>query len=230
MFFRVLLLCSCLLAVVQPSTSLAEKPKALAAKQNECTLAPAPRTAADFARWEEWPGYWEKIGELSGSLPSEPDSVLLMPVQGVQPRHVANTYMALRPGGRRHEGQDIFARRGTPVYSATEGYLLRIDYGPLGGLQLYVLGGGGRRYYYAHFDRLAPNLQEGQKLTTATLLGYVGNSGMAASSTPPHLHFGIYEGSRVGCNYRPLNPLPLFRERNWRAFKPEVHITPANSR
>jgi murein DD-endopeptidase MepM/ murein hydrolase activator NlpD len=153
-----------------------------------------------------------------------------MPVQGVEARYIANTYMALRGGGRRHEGQDIFARRGTPVYSATEGYVLRIDYGPLGGLQLYVLGAGGRRYYYAHLDRLAPNLKEGQKLTTRTLLGYVGNSGIAASNTPTHLHFGVYVGSRLGCDYRPLNPLPLLKDRNWRAFKPEVQVTPAQSR
>lgn len=215
MFFRFLLLC-CVFTLAQ-------------AKQ-ECRPAPEPQTSAEYAQWEEWPGYWEKIGELMGQLPPDPDPFLLMPVQGVEARYIANTYMALRGGGRRHEGQDIFARRGTPVYSATEGYVLRIDYGPLGGLQLYVLGAGGRRYYYAHLDRLAPNLKEGQKLTTRTLLGYVGNSGIAASNTPTHLHFGVYVGSRLGCDYRPLNPLPLLKDRNWRAFKPEVQVTPAQSR
>src|SRR5581483_11604626 len=50
-----------------------------------------------------------------------PDRQLLMPVQGVNVRRVVNTWHASRGGSRLHEGQDIFARRGTPVLSATDG-------------------------------------------------------------------------------------------------------------
>jgi len=149
---------------------------------------------------------------MTKRLPSQPDLELQMPVLGVQKRYVASTFGAPRSGGRRHEGQDIFARRGTPVYSVTEGYVLRIAEGPIGGLQIYVLGAGGRRYYYAHLNGINPDLRENQWVNSQTLLGYVGNSG-EARNTPPHLHFGIYMGSRLGCDYRALDPLPLLKNR-----------------
>ena len=54
-----------------------------------------------------------------------------------------------------------------------------------------VVGAGARMYYYAHLDCYAPNLYEGDRVTTRTVLGYVGTTGNAAG-TPPHLHFGVY--------------------------------------
>jgi len=129
-----------------------------------------------------------------------------MPVQGAQVRHVADTWRAPRVGGRSHAGQDIFARRGTPVRSVTEGIVVHIDETERGGKTVWVLGGGGRRYYYAHFDRYAVDIQVGAPVTVETVLGYVGNTGNART-TPPHLHLGIFalEGA--------LDPLPLLRDR-----------------
>lgn len=183
-------------------------------ESSACNPAPAPRNPSEQARWEEWPGYRERIAMLAPHLLGESDQTLLMPVQGVRVRQVWDSFGSLRPGGRRHEGQDIFARRGTPVYSATEGFVVRMAYGSVGGLQVFVLGAGERRYYYAHFDRFAPGLEEGDWVTPQTLLGYVGNTGNARG-TPPHLHFGIYEGGRETCDYRALDPLPLLRDRDW---------------
>ena len=54
------------------------------------------------------------------------DKKLAMPVQDVSTKQVANTWHAPRDGGRLHEGQDIFAARGTPILSATEGYVENI--------------------------------------------------------------------------------------------------------
>jgi murein DD-endopeptidase MepM/ murein hydrolase activator NlpD len=182
-----------------------------------CAPAPEPRTTPEQAKWEEWPGYQEKLTQMAEWLPDEPELELQMPVWGIQKRRIADTFAAPRSGGRRHEGQDIFARRGTPVYSASEGYVLHMDDGPLGGLQIYILGAGGRRYYYAHFERINPDLAEGQWVTPQTLLGFVGNTG-DARNTPPHLHFGIYMGSRLGCDYHALDPLPLLKNRDWQAL------------
>lgn len=184
---------------------------------SECNPAPPPRNLSEQSRWEEWPGYRERIATLAPHLQAEPDPALQMPVQGVRVRQVWDSFGAIRPGGRRHEGQDIFARRGTPVYSATEGFVVRMAYGPVGGLQIFVLGAGKKRYYYAHFDRFAPDLREGDWVTPQTLLGYVGNTGIARG-TQPHLHFGIYEGGRGTCDYRALDPLPLLRDRNWQTL------------
>lgn len=137
---------------------------------------------------------------------SDPDKKLAMPVKDVSTKQVANTWHAPRDGDRLHEGQDIFAPQGTPVLSATEGYVANIGQNTLGGQTVSVIGAGGRVYYYAHLDAYAPQLTEGDFVTTQTVLGYVGNTGNAAG-TPPHLHFGVYQTGGA------LNPLPLLSDR-----------------
>ena len=134
-----------------------------------------------------------------------PDQFVLMPVAGVRVRQVANTWHAPRVG-HRHEGQDIFARRGTPVYSATDGIVLRIGDAGIGGNAVSVLGAGGRVYYYAHLSRFAEHLKVGDAVTPDSLLGYVGNTGNART-TPPHLHFGIYASGGA------INPMILLSDR-----------------
>jgi murein DD-endopeptidase MepM/ murein hydrolase activator NlpD len=136
----------------------------------------------------------------------EPDRRLAMPLADVSKRQVADTWGAPRGTGRRHEGQDIFAPKGTPVLSATSGFVYNIGENNLGGQTVSVIGAGGRVYYYAHLDKYAPGIEEGDRVTTRTVLGYVGTTGNA-QGTPPHLHFGIYTGSGA------INPLPLLTDR-----------------
>lgn len=136
----------------------------------------------------------------------DPDRRILMPVQGVVKKQIANTWHAPRGDSRRHEGQDIFAPRGTPVVSATDGYVVNIGENNLGGQTVSVLGAGGRTYYYAHLDSYARNISEGDYVTRQTVLGYVGTTGNAGG-TPPHLHFGVYAASGA------MNPLPLLSDR-----------------
>ena len=136
----------------------------------------------------------------------EPDKSLAMPVDGVEKAAITNTWQAPRDGNRLHQGQDIFAPRGTAIFSATEGYVARIGENSLGGQTVSVVGAGGRVYYYAHLEAYAPGLKEGDFVTKQTVLGYVGTTGNAAG-TPPHLHFGVY--STTGAT----NPLPLLSDR-----------------
>ncbi len=131
-----------------------------------------------------------------------PDPSIAMPVEGVRRSAVADTWHAPRSGGRRHEGQDIFARRGTAVLSATDGVVVRLGGGKLGGNAVFVAGRGRRVYYYAHLDRYAEGIDSGTVVTRGDVLGYVGNTGNART-TPPHLHFGVYSASGA------INPLNL---------------------
>jgi murein DD-endopeptidase MepM/ murein hydrolase activator NlpD len=130
---------------------------------------------------------------------------LATPVAGVRTATLRDTWHAYRTGGRRHEGIDIFAPRGTPVLAATEGIVLRTGNNKLGGKVVWVLGPGHQRHYYAHLDRYA-SVYAGQRVQAGTILGYVGNTGNARG-TPPHLHYGIY--TRAG----PINPFPLLVKR-----------------
>ena len=93
------------------------------------------------------------------------------------------------------------------MYSATEGYVVRVGENALGGNTVFVLGAGGRSYYYAHLDAYAPELAVGDYVTPETVLGYVGTTGNAAGA-PPHLHFGVY--TPVGV----IDPLPLLSNRD----------------
>jgi murein DD-endopeptidase MepM/ murein hydrolase activator NlpD len=136
----------------------------------------------------------------------EPDVKIAMPVEDVSKTQIANTWHAPRGNDRLHEGQDIFAARGTPVLSATEGYIVNIGENNLGGQTISVISAGGRTYYYAHLDSYAPHIAEGDHVTRQTLLGFVGTTGNAAG-TPPHLHFGVYAPGGA------MNPLPLLSDR-----------------
>lgn len=135
-----------------------------------------------------------------------PDTRIAMPLEDVSRKEVADTWGAPRGTWRRHEGQDIFAPRGTPILSATNGYVYKIGENNLGGQTVSVISSGGRVYYYAHLDRYAKGIEVGDRVSTRSVLGYVGTTGNA-QGTPPHLHFGIY--TLTGA----INPLPLLTDR-----------------
>lgn len=143
-----------------------------------------------------------------------------MPVDDVTKREVTDTWGAPRSGGRTHEGQDIFAPKGTKVLSATNGYVYKIGENNLGGQTVSVISSGGRVYYYAHLDAYAPGLKVGDPVTTRTLLGFVGTTGNA-QGTPPHLHFGVYTFGGA------INPLPLITDRTAPAPAPAITRTPS---
>ncbi|HSD16466.1 MAG TPA: M23 family metallopeptidase [Thermomonas sp.] len=157
-------------------------------------------------------GWWWRSSPLPRALPElyrlsrmPPASEVLTPVDGVRVRAIADTWGGVRDGGRRHQGTDIFAKRGTAVLSATDGVVVRIgDYG-IGGRHAWVLGPGGERHYYAHLEDWAPGLHTWQRLRRGDAIGRVGNTGNART-TPPHLHYGIYDASGA------LNPHPRLRD------------------
>jgi len=155
-------------------------------------------------------GVVERLGSSFGMArlyAQQPDERLVVPVHGVRVRQIKDTWHAPRAGERLHQGQDIFAPRGTPVRSATEGYVVRVGENNLGGKTVSVMGAGGRIYYYAHLDDYAPGLSAGDYVTTETVLGEVGTTGNA-KGTPPHLHFGVYAVGGA------INPLPLLSDKS----------------
>ena len=149
-------------------------------------------------------GPWLRHGLYAMRLASMPaPAALAMPVEGVRPKGLRDTWHAARGNGRRHEGIDIFARRGTPVRAATEGIVLRAGTNRLGGQVVWMLGPGGQRHYYAHLDRFS-DVAAGMRVEEGRVLGFVGNTGNAAT-TPPHLHYGVYGAQG------PVNPYPLLQ-------------------
>jgi murein DD-endopeptidase MepM/ murein hydrolase activator NlpD len=137
----------------------------------------------------------------------EPAPISLpVPVQGIHPSELADTWGAARSGGRTHEGIDIFARRGTPVISSTQGVVIFKGLNLLGGRVVEVVGPAGWRHYYAHLDAWSV-AGIGDWVEVGTVLGYVGDSGNA-KGTPTHLHYGVYARGEATNPYPLLNPHP----------------------
>ena len=118
---------------------------------------------------------------------------LAIPVSGAQPDELIDTYTQARAGGaRRHDAIDIMAPHGTSVVAAAPGTVERLFFSEGGGgVTAYVRSPDGRwSYYYAHLQRYAPGLEEGQQVKRGQVIGYVGSSGNA-NPEGPHLHFAI---------------------------------------
>ncbi|MES2930728.1 MAG: peptidoglycan DD-metalloendopeptidase family protein [Patescibacteria group bacterium] len=112
---------------------------------------------------------------------------------GVALSNLEDTWGDARSDGRTHEGIDIMAPKGSLVVSPTKAIVTTISSGGNGGNYVFTANPGGERFYFAHLDKFAENLKEGQVLEPGDLIGYVGNTGNAAGG-PTHLHFGIYQG------------------------------------
>ena len=116
-------------------------------------------------------------------------------------------------GGRVHNAIDIMAPRGTPVLAVADGRIEKLFLSKPGGRTIYQFDPTEQwSYYYAHLQRYAPGLAEGDHVKRGEVIGYVGSTGNA-SADAPHLHFGIY---RLGEEKRwwtgtPVNPYPLLR-------------------
>lgn len=95
---------------------------------------------------------------------------------------------------RFHEGVDMAAPQGTPIYAAKTGKVTTTSY-QAGGAGYYVSinHGDGFASIYMHMTHYI--VKPGQHVSTGQVIGYVGSTG---GSTGPHLHFGIsYNGTYV---------------------------------
>ena len=129
------------------------------------------------------------------------EAQLGFPVEGHGMRAVQSLFGAARDGGRReHHGVDIFAPRGTPVLAAAAGSVRRVRVTNLGGKVVWLRDPVHNvSIYYAHLD--SQYVRDGQRVERGDTVGFVGNTGNART-TPPHLHFGLYQRG-------PIDPYPF---------------------
>lgn len=144
-----------------------------------------------------------------------PAGELFMPVPGIPPEQLSDTFTQSRGGGERlHEAIDIMAARGTPVLAAAPGKVEKLFRSDAGGNTIYIRSADGRTvYYYAHLDRYAEDLREGGRVAAGDMIGTVGSTGNADPSGP-HLHFAIFETTPDAGwweSARAINPYPLLR-------------------
>ena len=137
-------------------------------------------------------------------------SGLVLPVAGVRPEDLVDTFEDARSEGREHNAIDILAPRGTAVRAAVDGEIVRLFESEAGGRTIYqagadTSGAGVRVYYYAHLEAYADGLAEGQRVAAGDRIGTVGDSGNAAPGNT-HLHFAIWDAPSAG---EPVNPYGL---------------------
>ena len=154
------------------------------------------------------------VGRLLGTPKLEYLSRLTgmaIPVEGVRASSLRDSFLEGRSGGRTHEAIDIHAPRGTPVVAVSDGEIVQLHQGSLGGNSIYHLDADGRtRYYYAHLERYAEGLAEGQRVRRGQVIGYVGDTGNAQPGDF-HLHFSVtlLSDARQWWKGTPLNPYAL---------------------
>lgn len=143
-----------------------------------------------------------------------PRPAVQLPVQGIRPEELRDTYDQSRSGGRTHHALDILAPRGTPVIAAVDGTIRKLFTSNAGGLTIYQFDREEARvYYYAHLESYASGLHEGQFVPQGTVIGYVGTSGNAPANTP-HLHFAVelLPPTKEWWKGEPVNPYPLLTQ------------------
>ena len=158
----------------------AERPAATVGR----TIVPASRSVAPARE------------TVVGPVPSSPGGLearnLLIPVKGVAASELTRQFSDKRGASRRHEAIDILAPRSTPVLAVEDGRIARLFFSKAGGTTIYQFDPSSDFcYYYAHLERYADGLREGQVVRKGEVIGYVGTSGNAPKNTP-HLHFAIF--------------------------------------
>ena len=114
---------------------------------------------------------------------------LTMPVLGIKPEDLTPQFYDAR-GERGHEALDIIAMQGEPVVAVEDGTIKKLFLSKPGGITIYQFDPTETyAYYYAHLDRYADGLAEGDMVKRGQVIGYVGMTGNAAT---PHLHFAIF--------------------------------------
>jgi murein DD-endopeptidase MepM/ murein hydrolase activator NlpD len=138
---------------------------------------------------------------------------LIIPVEGVRPNELRDSFNAGRSGGRVHHAIDIMAPHETPVLAATNGEIVRLSYNKLGGITIYQMSGDKKTvFYYAHLDGYAEGLSKGERVRQGDVIGYVGCTGNAGPGNY-HLHFSIWNVTDPKRIWKgeDINPYPILR-------------------
>lgn len=136
---------------------------------------------------------------------------LLIPVEGIKPNQLRDTFNQARSEGRQHDAIDIMAPQGVPVLATADGTIIKLFQSERGGITLYQIDPSGLyAYYYAHLARYADGIAEGKQVRRGDVIAYVGDTGNAGAGNF-HLHFAISKitSPRKWSGGDPINPYPL---------------------
>lgn len=150
--------------------------------------------------------------------------------QDMEATTFSNTWHAARSGGRRHKGTDLMAPKGTEIYAAADGVVMRVVKSRNAGRYVAIAHADGWETYYMHLNNdlpdenrgsapwfltVAPGIYDGAVVTAGQLVGWVGDSGNAEGG-PAHTHFEIHRNGRA------VNPYPYLTDAQERHIREEL--------
>jgi len=145
--------------------------------------------AASSAAWVAWRTQllMQAASMLGAARPDFPGVTFVMPLP--------DEYMIVASGWGQprtyrngiHEGIDLYAPIGTPVFAAASGKIAKVSTGGNAGLFVVIEHAGGWHSRYMHLS--AADVKAGQLVSAGSTIGRVGTSGTARSG--PHLHFDM---------------------------------------
>jgi len=163
---------------------------------------------------ESVPSVVQPAPQVTQTAPIAQIQPLIIPVAGVRPDQLTDTFTASRAEGRTHDAIDIMAPADTPVLAAADGQIQKLFQSERGGTTIYQLSADQKMiFYYAHLARYADGLSEGKQVRQGEVIAYVGDTGNAGAGNY-HLHFSIaivsdpkryWEGTNI-------NPYPLLHK------------------
>jgi len=181
----------------------------------EPVMGAAPRSSKPAATAASAPAPSATAGATVGMTGDGSNGHLRVPIDGVDIESFKSGFDERRGGDRPHEAIDMLSPRNTPVHAVENGTIAKLFYSKAGGLTIYQFDPTGRLcFYYAHLERYADGLHDGQTIAQGEVIGYVGTSGNAPANTP-HLHFAVFElkGDRKWWQGTAIDPYLVFTER-----------------
>ena len=163
------------------------------------------------------PGEPNRLAPISPALAAEVDDLAaqaaraearrtVFPVRGQFNWGQGGARFGASRGGRAHEGQDVFARTGTPLVAVSRGIVLETgDDGGRGNYIAIFSPEGRRTYVYLHMNEPS-RVKRGRWVDAGQRLGGVGCTG---SCSGDHLHFEIRRGR--GLEGPAQDPMPSLR-------------------
>ncbi|TDF98011.1 M23 family metallopeptidase [Paenibacillus piri] len=181
-----------------------------------------------------WNGLSVTIPDKFGAAAAAPSASAAQPAKfadgqfplkkGTYTQPITNNYAAERYWSengdeiRQHEGVDIMADKGTPIYSVLDGEIVNFGWNDLGGWRITVRVDDTTQFYYAHLNGYAGGIGKGSKIKKGQLIGYVGSTGYGPEGTQglfePHLHFGIYSTTPSWHSIDPFAYLKWWEQKN----------------
>lgn len=180
------------------------------------SLPPAPVVTTDLSEADLplRPALAGAPGEGATASVAAAGAKLMVPVEGIKYAQLTDNFDQPRGPERHHEALDIMAPTGTKVLAVADGKIAKLFNSKPGGLTVYQFDPSEKlAYYYAHLDKYADGIKEGQEVKRGDLIGYVGVTGNSDPAAP-HLHFAVIEltPEKQWWKGTPVNPYPLMAD------------------